>query len=149
MEELIQLLEMHLVYDSHELIDNKLAIHVFSNRIAANCPYCGQPSSRIHSIYMKNFQDLPVQGNKVIIYLLNRNFFCTNPNCTHKTFSKRFDSISGKAKKTKRLEQEILTISIHCSSITAAKILKRTTADISKSTICNLIQKEHLRRLSH
>lgn len=149
MEELIQLLEMHLVYDSHELIDNKLAIHVSSNRIAANCPYCGQPSSRIHSIYMKNFQDLPVQGNKVIIYLLNRKFFCTNPNCTHKTFSERFDCISDKSKKTKRLEQEILTISIHCSSITAAKILKRSTADISKSTICNLIQKEHLRRPSH
>ncbi|WP_081701918.1 hypothetical protein [Carnobacterium inhibens] len=55
MEEVIQLLDMHLVYDSHELIDNKLAIHVSSNRIAANCPYCGQPSSRIHSIYMKKF----------------------------------------------------------------------------------------------
>lgn len=149
MEELIQLLDKHLVYDSHMLMDNKLAIHVSSNRIVATCPYCGQSSSRVHSFYMKNFQNLPVQGNKVIIYLSNRKFFCMNPACTHRTFSERFDCISDKAKKTKRLEEEILTIAIHCSSMTASKILKRSTADISKSTICNLLHKEYLRRSSH
>lgn len=149
MEELIQLLDKHLVYDSHELMDNKLAIHVSSNRITATCPYCGQPSSKVHSLYMKDFQDLPIQENKVIIYLLNQKFFCVNPACTYKTFSERFDCISDKAKKTKRLEQEILAIAIHCSSMTASKMLKRSTVDISKSTICNLLHKEHLRRSSH
>lgn len=145
MEDLIQLLDSHLVYESHELINGKLAIHVSSNRITANCPYCGKESSRVHSLYTKNFQDLPVQGNKVTIYMLNKKFFCINPDCTYKTFSERFDCISDKAKKTRRLEQEILSIAIHCSSVTAAKLLKRNTATISKSTICNLIQKEHLR----
>lgn len=110
MEELIQLLDKHLDYDSHMLMDNKLAIHVSSNRITATCPYCGQSSYRIHSFYMKNFQDLPAQGNKVIIYLSNIKFFCMNPVCTHRTFSERFDCISDKAQKTKKLEEEILTI---------------------------------------
>ena len=41
-EELIQLLDAYLVYVSHELINRKLAIHVSSNRVTANCPYCGK-----------------------------------------------------------------------------------------------------------
>ena len=50
---------------------------------------------------MKNFQDLPVQGNKVIIYLSNRKLFCMNPACRDRTFSERFDCISDKAKNQK------------------------------------------------
>lgn len=149
MEDLVELLDPHLVYESHVLIDNRLDIHVSSSRLQATCPYYGKPSSKIHSLYNKSFQYLPVQGKKVMIYLLNQKFFCTNPDCARKKFPERFDCIADRAKKTRRLEQEILTIAISCSSVTAAKILKIGTADISKSTICNLLKKEHLRPSIH
>lgn len=148
MNELIQLLDPNLVYECHELIDNRLNIHVSSIRIQARCPYCGASSSKVHSVYPKSFQDLPIQGKKVTIHLVNRKFFCFNPDCTHHTFSERFDCIADKAKKTKRLEEEILTIAIHCSSVTAAKILTKNTADIKKSSICRLLRKERLRSTS-
>lgn len=145
MNELIQLLDPNLTYEYHELMGNQLIIQVSSNRIEARCAYCGTSSSKVHSVYPKSFQDLPIQGKKVWIHLENRKFFCINSNCSHKTFSERFECIADKAKKTKRLEEEILTIAIHCSSVTASKILKKSTVDISKSTICQLLLKERLR----
>jgi len=68
--------------------------------------------------------------------------FCNNPNCNHTTFAERFDFISYKAKKTRRLEDEIIRLSINCSSIAASKIMGKNVVDVGKSTICNLLKKE-------
>jgi len=43
-----------------------------------------------------------------------------------------------KAKKTKRLENEILNLSLNLSSINASKYLSKKIPKVSKSTICNL-----------
>lgn len=67
--------------------------------------------------------------------------FCNNPNCTHTTFAERFDFISNKGKKTNRLEDEIIRLSLNCSSITASNILNKGIANVGKSTICNILKK--------
>ncbi|WP_209125552.1 transposase family protein [Alkalihalobacillus sp. BA299] len=33
----------------------------------------------MHSRYKRSFQDLPIQGKKVLITLSNRKMFCDNP----------------------------------------------------------------------
>lgn len=141
MYELINELDPFLVYESHSFTDHTFIITVSSTRIEAPCPYCGQFSSRVHSLYPRQFQDLPIQGQKVQIQLQNRKFICKNPICDHKTFSERFECIAEKATRSKRLEEEILSIAIHCSSVTAAKVIRKGTANIGKSTICNLLHK--------
>jgi hypothetical protein len=50
--------------------------------------------------------------------------------------------IKHKAKKTMRLENEIVRVSANVSSIAASKILKKQIANVGKSTICNLLKKE-------
>ena len=69
MDEFIKLLDQNLDYISHEIIDGVCYIDVVSNRKEARCPFCGKLSSKKHSIYKRSFQDLPIQGNKVVIYL--------------------------------------------------------------------------------
>ena len=68
--------------------------------------------------------------------------FCNNPKCNHKTFAEKFEFIEPKGKKTNRLENEIISLSLNMSSITASKYLKRSIANVGKSTICNLLKKE-------
>ena len=58
-----------------------------------------------------------------------------------KTFAERFQFISDNAKRTKRLEDEILNISMNISSVAASKILRRNIANKLKSTICEMIKK--------
>ena len=142
MDEFIKLLDENLEYVNHEMFDDKIYITVVSTREKVNCPYCGEPSSKVHSRYERIFQDLPMQDKKVTIILRNRKMFCDNQDCHHNTFAETFECLPFKAKRTKRLDAEIITLSINISSLTAATFLKSSVADIGKSTVCNLIKKK-------
>jgi transposase len=141
MDEFIKLLDPSLNYVEHITKDKKCIITVESSHKEVTCPYCGMASSKTHSVYKKEFQDLPIQDNQVIILIRNRKMFCPNPECSNKTFSERFDFIRYKSRKTERLIEKILSISLKLSSVSASKMLKSDTATVSKSTICRLIKK--------
>lgn len=137
MDEFIKLLDKNLEYESHEIIDDTIYINVTSTCEKVVCPYCGEISNKVHSRYKRSFQDLPIQGKKVKVILNNRKMLCKNPDCNHTTFAEKFNFLQCKAKKTKRLDDEIINISMNVSSLTATKLLKNTIAEVGKSTICN------------
>lgn len=141
MKELVKLLDKNLKYVSHVIDGDTLYISVVSKRNSVKCPYCGCFSSKVHSCYERSFQDLPIFGKKVIIILHNRKYFCSNPECEYSTFAEGFSFLGAKAKKTNRLEQEIVNLALNCSSINAAKLLRIGVADVGKSTVCNLLKK--------
>jgi hypothetical protein len=140
-DEFIKLLDPALDYVEHITEEQTCIITVESNRKNAICPYCGIASPRVHSVYQKEFQDLPILDKQIVILIKNRKMFCMNPECSHKTFSERFDFIAYKARKTERLLEKILNLSSRLSSVAASTILKNDTATISKSTICRLLKK--------
>ncbi len=141
MDEIVKMLDQTLEYISHELIDDTLHIRVKSTKEFLNCPLCGEVSSKVHSRYKKSFQDLPIQGKKVILVIQNRNMFCTNPSCDKYTFAESFGFIDSKGKKTKRLLDEIVRVALTQSSVSAAKYLSETTVNVKKSSICNYLKK--------
>ncbi len=141
MDELIKLLDVNLEYISHEVIENTIYITVTSTTTTWICPHCGCMSSRVHSRYERCFQDLPIQGKKVIIILKNKKIFCDNEECKATTFVEKFSFLNNKAKRSIRLEEEILRISSNCSSVAAAQLLSSSTATVGKSTICSLLKK--------
>jgi transposase len=141
MDDFIKMLDKSLDYMSHEIKGDFIFITVKSNRQELNCTYCGTPSSKIHSTYPRTFQDLPIMGKKAIIMIDNRKMFCGNPGCGHKTFAEIFSFLGEKARRTNRLEDEILRVSLNCSSIAASKQLSENTAIIGKSAICKLLKK--------
>lgn len=143
MDEFIKLLDGHLDYDGHEIVGDTLMIQVSSNRSEVVCPYCGTPSGKAHSTYERSFQDLPVMGMKSRIMINNRKMFCLNPDCSHTTFAETFDFLQPKGKKTKRLLDKIVDISLSASSVAAADILRDGIVDVGKSTICNLLKKKY------
>ncbi|WP_291571188.1 transposase family protein [Clostridium sp. UBA4548] len=140
MDEIIKLLDSNLEYMNHEIINNTLYIEVASTRGTVVCPYCGAQTQKVHSYYKKSFQDLPIQEHKVIITINNRKMFCNNPECSKKTFAESFDFLAPNAKKSKRLDNEILNISMNVSSLAAEQIIKNRIANVGKSTICNLLK---------
>lgn len=143
MDEFIKLLDKNLDYVEHEIIDDTIYIKVISNRQSVHCKYCNTSSTKVHSYYNRSFQDLPIQGKKVTIIINNRKMFCVNPNCDKTTFAETFDFLASKAKKSNRLENQIINISINVSSLAAEQILKNSIANVGKSTICNLLKKRY------
>ena len=124
-----------------EINETQIIMEIESTRDVLECPYCGAASGKIHSKYQRRIQDLPVQGKQVMLVLNTRKIFCQNPECMHKTFSEKFDFVSSRGKKTKRLEERILITSIKLSSISASALLKKDGITISKSSICELVKK--------
>ena len=142
MNDLIKLLDRNLEYINHNIEKDTIYINVKSIKKEVKCPYCNNYSTKVHSKYKKSFQDLPIQGMKVTIIINNRKMFCKNGNCNHTTFSEKFKFISDKAKRTKRLEEKIIRLSLNMSSISASNYLKKNLVDVSKSTICTLLKKK-------
>lgn len=141
MHRILKLLDKNLLYVNHEIRGDTLFLGATSKRKRAKCPYCGHFSSSIHSSYERSFQDLPISDKKVVVILKNRKFFCQNPYCKRTTFAECFDFILSKAKKTNRLEEEIVSLALNCSSIAASIQLRRNIVSIGKSTICELLKK--------
>ena len=143
MNELVKELCEDFEYIRHETDGDLIYIYVESNREVGECPYCGTKSGRRHSHYERRFRDLPMQGKKVEIVLNNIKYFCPNPDCGHKTFAEVFGCLPFKGKRSRRLTEAIIDLSLNVSSITAAATLGKGTADVGKSTICNLLKRGH------
>lgn len=139
--ELMQILDPSLCCSGHTIEDNRIIIHVFSTKTTHVCPYCGIESTKVHSTYIRNIEDIPIQERQTILRLKTRKMFCNNPDCEHTTFSESFEFVEPKGRKTKRLVMRILKTSLHLSSISASSILKEEHVLVGKSTICQLIKK--------
>ena len=142
MKELVKTIDPELKYVKHITNDEMIQIHIRSSRKKVKCPYCGEFSSRVHSMYIRKFDDLPIQGMKVEVILNNRKFFCSNSECSHKTFAETFSCLPKMGRRSERLTKAIINTATNLSSIAASKTLKHGTADIGKSTICRLLKKE-------
>lgn len=141
MDEFIKELDSNLDYLGHKINDDEVIIYVASNRKTCKCPYCGAPSQRIHSYYEKSFLDLPIMDKKTKIVIENRKLFCGNPDCRFTTFAERFDFLNQNGRKSGRLLNKIVDVSLGMSSAEASKVLKNGIAEVGKSTICNLLKK--------
>lgn len=116
-------------------------MEIHSTKKVAVCPFCGYISSKVHSIYQREIQDISVQDKQVVLLFDTRKMFCDNPECEHKTFAERFDFLATNAQKTKRLIDKILITSTKLSSVSATTLLKSGNIKTSKSSICDLLKK--------
>lgn len=146
MEKLVKEIDPNFEYQWSEVSGGVIRVYVESVRSEARCPYCGEYSGQVHSVYPRKFRDLPIQGKKVEVIVKNRKFFCRNPECEHKTFAESYECPPRMARNSRRLTQTIVNTAINVSSITASKTLKQGTADVGKSTICRLLKKERENR---
>ncbi len=141
MNNIIKFLDNNLEYLVHEMVEDTIYITVVSNRTLVECPDCSKESKKLHSYYMRSFQDLPIQDKKVIIIIKNRKFICENRECSKTTFSESFNCVEFKSKKSKRLIKYIVDLSMRVSSIDASNILRKNVVNVGKSTIYNILKK--------
>lgn len=141
MQEFIDALAENYQLDDHKIKEQSVILKISSTLEEMACPYCDAVSRRVHSIYEREIQDLPMQNKSVILLVKTRKMFCDNPKCSKKTFSERHTFAGTKGQKTRRLENRIILESVQLSSVNASSILKAENIDISKSSICTLLKK--------
>ncbi len=141
MQEFIDSLDKDYLLDDYIFKGDLIVFKIASRKPELVCPYCGQASSKVHSSYEREIQDLPLQNHKVILLVKTRKFFCMNEECNKRTFSERHSFVDVSGKKTNRLVNNILMKSTQLSSMKASRILQQENIDICKSSICLLLKK--------
>ena len=122
MKDFITALDPNYQLDKYHIKNNVAVFYISSKMSEVKCPYCGTLSSKVHSSYEREIQDLPMQNRKVILLVKTRKMFCSNCKCEKKTFSECHPFVENNGKKTRRLVQNILFTSAQLSSVNAATL---------------------------
>ena len=77
MDEFIKLLDPAYELIQYRIKENKVIFHIASTITELECPFCGRKTSKVHSIYQREIQDLPMQGGSSAII----RYYCYIP-CT-------------------------------------------------------------------
>ena len=141
LEELLKDLDENLIAKEYKKAENAIYITCEKNSSSSTCPFCNELSSSIHSKYTRTIVDLPIQNKEVKLLLIVRKFFCTNPNCNHKTFGERFDFVSPKAVRTKRLDDYINKMGLRDNSMDTVRNLKDIGINVSSNTVLRIVKK--------
>lgn len=144
LEELLKDLDKNLTIKEYKKNENTIYITCEENTRINNCPYCNESSSNIHSKYIRTIVDLPIQNNEVKLLLIVKKFFCNNPKCKHKTFGQRFDFVSPKAVRTKRLDDYINKMGLRDNSMDTVRNLKDIGITVSSNTVLRIVKKNEI-----
>ena len=140
-EELLKDLDKDLIVTETKKVEKIIYITCEISKNESECPFCNHSSNVIHSKYIRTISDLPIQNNEVKLLLVTRKFFCSNPECSHKTFSERFGFVNPKAVKTNRLINYINGIGLRDNSMDAVRTLKDGGINVSSNTVLRIIKK--------
>jgi transposase len=106
-----------LLIEDLSVTDVLLIVQVFSTSPLRCCPDCGQPSSRVHSRYVRTVSDLPCAGRQVVLKLTVRKFLCRTPACPRKMFTERLpDLVQSYARITNRLREALVALGLATSA---------------------------------
>ncbi len=74
--------------------DTDIEVEAHRSEGSVNCPYCGQPSSSVHSHYYRHLGDLPISQRSVRLVVQIRRFRCRNGQCSHRTFAEPLNEVA-------------------------------------------------------
>ncbi len=118
-----------------------VVIHTHSSAASANCPLCGQPSTRLHSHYRRRLADLPWQSRPVVVEVRARRFRCATLHCARRVFSERLPAIAGvKARRTVRLGDIQRQLGLVLGGEPGSRLAVRLAMPVSGDTLLRLIR---------
>jgi transposase len=125
------------------LLENQvLTLVLASTQSTRCCPVCSQPSSRIHSRYMRTLADLPCQGRLVRLQIEVRRFLCVEPTCRRATFAEQFpDLAAAYARRTSRQAEALCEVALALGGRAGAPLAKKLRLPTSRHTLLRLLRR--------
>jgi hypothetical protein len=100
-----------------------LCIWARARAVSGACRRCGVSSQQVHSRYERRLSDAAIGGQRPVIRLVVRRFFCGNPDCPNKTFAEQIDGLtSRRARRTPPLAQTLTAIALALAGRAGARL---------------------------
>ena len=125
------------------LLENQVITLVLaSTQPTRCCPVCSQPSSHIHSHYMRILADLPCQGRLVRLQIEVRRFRCVEPTCRRATFAEQFPGLAAAyARRTSRQAEALCAVAFALGGRAGAPLAKKLSLPTSRHTLLRLLRR--------
>jgi transposase len=118
-----------------------ITVVVATVRPTACCPACQQPSTRVHSHYVRSLADLPWSGATVRLRLHTRRFFCSSPTCSRRIFTERLPKTAARyARRTTRLNEALQFVGLALGGEAGARLAARLGMAVSGDTLLRRIR---------
>lgn len=131
--------------DHVRALDGKLIIGATATCLPVACPDCRQPSSRVHSRYVRMPRDVPVSDQHVQLHLSVRRFFCDTPTCPRRTFAERRpELVPFRAQRTQRFTQSLRVLGFAEGGRAAARTATHLGLSTSRNTMLRVIRQSVL-----
>ncbi|OPG15437.1 transposase family protein [Ferroacidibacillus organovorans] len=126
------------VYSSDSLTVFRVASHCTGNP----CPKCGQWAHRVHSLYDRTVQDLPIGHKLMVLRIRSRKFFCDNASCAQVIFTKRFTGLFARSgRKTSRLNDLLTHLAFELGGNPGAAMARQMGIQVCRDTMLQRIRK--------
>lgn len=122
-------------------VDHKaIRIEARSTAAEAVCPGCGSQSSRIHSSYLRFPADVPSPGQRVVLCLWVRRFFCRDAACGRRTFIEQLPGLTRRHSRwTERLRSTLAAVGLALAGRAGARMAQVFGVSVSRSTVLRLL----------
>ena len=122
-------------------IEKRIIITAHAKNPTASCPDCQQPSSRVHSYYIRSPIDLPSSGRPISLILQVRHFRCAHANCPRKTFAEPLPNLLlPHAQRTSRLRESLRKLGEVVGGEAGARVSQQQGMACSPDTILRLVR---------
>jgi transposase len=139
----LELLLPHLtgvVVERVEQLPGLVSIRVCARSAGGTCPQCGAVSSRVHSRYQRRLADAAVGGQRVVVRLQVRRFFCGAQDCPACTFAEQVDGLTrAYARRTPLLQRMLEEIALALAGRAGARLACGFGLPASRSSMLRLI----------
>jgi transposase len=117
-----------------------VCLSVRSRSEAGICPRCQVLSCRVHSRYTRRLADAAVGGQRVVIRLAVRRFFCDGPECPARTFAEQVEGLTtAYARRTPLLRGMLEAIALALAGRAGARLAGAFGLPAGRSTMLRLI----------
>jgi transposase len=130
-----------VVVEQVDQLPGLVCISVRARSADGTCPRCRMVSSRVHSRYQRRLADAAAGGQRVVIRLQARRFFCDAPDCPACTFAEQVDGLTtAYARRTPLLRGMLEVIALALAGRAGARLAGGFGLPAGRSTMLRLIR---------
>ncbi len=140
----LEVLLPHLAGVAVERVDQwpgLVCLSVRSRSEEGTCPRCQAVSCRVHSRYTRRLADAAVGGQRVVIRLAVRRFFCDAADCPARTFAGQIEGLTtAYARRTLLLQRMLEAIALALAGRAGARLAGAFALPAGRSTMLRLVR---------
>jgi transposase len=106
----------------------------------ACCPWCGQPSARVHGRYERTLAGGTAGGRPLLIALTVRRFLCREPECGAVTFAEQAEGLTGRRlRRTLPLREMLAAFGLELAGRAGARLAGALGIPVHRTTMIRLV----------